>query len=239
VQFIDCRDGQMLVRCYGKPGRRATILLHDAPGSGLALQPLAQRLAGDRYVLVPDLPGNGESDAPDSARPILDASAASVQALADALDLHSFSIGALGCGCAVAALLAASGDRRIESLHLAALPAVSEDVAQAIAPQLPLTAEGSHWVKAWLMVRDSQIYDPWYAGTVTSQRSDQGNFDADWLHEQTFALMKSRTSYQRLPQAAYRFDAHAALRQASVPVHLAADRDLGRLLANASLSTTG
>jgi pimeloyl-ACP methyl ester carboxylesterase len=185
------------------------------------------------------MPGNGESDAPASARPILEASAAAVLALADALDLKSFTIGAHGCGCAVAATLALRNDRRIESVCLANVPIPDEAVAQAIAPELPLNAEGSHWLKAWLMVRDSQVYNPWFDGRVSAQRTTQGNFDADWLHQQAFELMKSRTSFQRLPQAALRFDTRAVLRKASRPVHVAADGDLVQLLTSVSLSKAG
>jgi hypothetical protein len=63
---------------------------------------------------------------------------------------------------------------------------------------------------------------------VAAQRSTQGNFDADWLHEQTFALMKSRQTYHLLPRAAYRFDSQAALQAAKVVVHQA---EPGALLA--------
>jgi pimeloyl-ACP methyl ester carboxylesterase len=38
-------------------------MLHDLPGSAAALEPLGARMAQDRSVLMPDLPGCGESDA--------------------------------------------------------------------------------------------------------------------------------------------------------------------------------
>jgi hypothetical protein len=62
------------------------------------------------------------------------------------------------------------------------------------------------------MVRDAQIYRPWFAGTVSAQRRTQGNFDAQWLHDQTCALMAGRGSYHLLPRAAWAFDTLAALR---------------------------
>jgi hypothetical protein len=52
------------------------------------------------------------------------------------------------------------------------------------------------------MLRDTQIYHPWYAGTVAAQRKTQGNFDAAWLHDQTVALMEGRATCHLLPQAA-------------------------------------
>jgi hypothetical protein len=69
------------------------------------------------------------------------------------------------------------------------------------------------------MVRDAEIYRPWFDGRIAAQRTTQGNFDADWLHEQTFALMASRQTYHRLPRAAYRLDIEAEMSHATVPVH--------------------
>ena len=33
------------------------------------------------------------------------------------------------------------------------------------------------------MVRDAEIYEPWFDGRIAAQKTTQGNFDADWLHE--------------------------------------------------------
>jgi hypothetical protein len=98
---------------------------------------------------------------------------------------------------------------------------LAEAEADLIAPELPLSPEGAHWVKAWLMIRDSQIYHPWFDGRVAAQRSTQGRFEADWLHDQTVALMQSRATYHRLPRSAVRFDTAAALAGQSTPVTIA------------------
>jgi pimeloyl-ACP methyl ester carboxylesterase len=230
IGFVDTPDGQVFVRAYGDPHAPAVILLHDAPGTGLALQDMARRLAAHAYVLVPDLPGVGESEAPGEGRPILEAAANAVSAIADGLGLTRFSLAAIGCGCAPAAIFAARGDPRLANLLIEDPPAPDEAKAAAIAPELALTPEGSHWIKAWLMLRDNQIYRPWYAGTIAAQRRDQGNFDADWLHDQTVALMASRATYHRLPRAAALFDVDQALRGASAPIHTAEPGDLAALI---------
>jgi hypothetical protein len=93
----------------------------------------------------------------------------------------------------------------------------------AIAPDVPLSPEGAHWLTVWLMVRDAEIYQPWFDGRIEAQRPTQGNFDADWLHEQTFALMKSRQTYFRFPRAAYGMDIEAHIARATVPVHRVAE----------------
>jgi hypothetical protein len=57
-------------------------------------------------------------------------------------------------------------------------------------------------VQAWLMLRDNQIYAPWYDGSVAGQRRTQGNFDAGWLQDQTAAFMEGRETYSPLARAA-------------------------------------
>jgi len=111
--FLNTPEGPVFVRAYGTPGRRAVILLHDAPGTGLGVEGMARRLAEQAFVVVPDLPGCGESPAPGiNATGVLDASASAVQAIANALDLDEVLLGAIGCGCAVAGILSGRGDAR-------------------------------------------------------------------------------------------------------------------------------
>jgi pimeloyl-ACP methyl ester carboxylesterase len=230
LRFVDSADGQIFVRSFGSPTRPALLLVHDAPGGGLALTELAAALAGDFHVLVADLPGNGESTAPPPERSVLDASADALCTVADAFGLRSFAVAAVGCGAAVAACLARRGDAGLRCVVVDGVIAVDAAVAEAIAPELPLSAEGAHWLRAWLMVRDGQIYAPWFDGRVAAQRRTQGNFDAQWLHDQTRALMAARTSYHRLPREAWRFDTRGALADSRVPVHDATGRDLAAFI---------
>jgi pimeloyl-ACP methyl ester carboxylesterase len=228
VQFIDAPAGQIFIRCYGLVDAPALVLLHDAPGSGLALEPLARMLAQDFRVIVPDLPGCGNSEAPDG--PPLEAAADALAAIADAFALPQFAIAANGCSAAVATTFAARGDPRLTVILLDTMPAADLRVAESIAPDLPLTPEGSHWITAWLMVRDGQIYSPWFEGTIAAQRKTQGNFDAQWLHDQTCEIMKARRSYHLIARTAWRTDAAALLANAAAPVHVAPDGDLTALI---------
>jgi pimeloyl-ACP methyl ester carboxylesterase len=231
VGFIDAPGCQVFIRAYGDRAKPAVILLHDGPGTGLMLEPLALALQAEAYVIAPDLPGTGNSAAPAPEREILGAAGDAVGAIADALGLDRFILAATGCGCATAVRFAQGGGARITALVLDDPPSLGVAEVDAIAPELPLTPEGGHWLKAWLMLRDGQIYRPWFDGRVSAQRTDQGNFDADWLHDQTVALMTSRETYHRLPRAAFGFDIAAALSAVSAPVHIAGAGGFAALIA--------
>jgi pimeloyl-ACP methyl ester carboxylesterase len=228
--FVQAPHGQVFVRAYGEPVRPAVILLHGAPGTGLKLEADARRLAEQAYVLVPDLPGVGQSDTPSDDRSILAAAQDTVSAIADSLDLERFVLAATGCGCAIAAGFAQRGDPRLSAVLLEDPPAPDAVTAALIAPEIELSPEGAHWLTVWLMLRDDQIYRPWFDGAVSAQRKTQGNFGADWLHDQTVALMTSRATYHRLPRAAHAFDVSHAVTQAKAPVQICAEGALSDLI---------
>jgi len=224
--FVRASSGQVLVRTFGDPSRPPLVVLHDAPGTGLASVPLARTLMARHHVLVPDLPGNGESDAPPEESSSLDAGVDAVRAIVDAFALSHYTVLAIGCGAAVAAKLAERDDARLSAIVLDRVTMPDARRAEAIAPDLQLAADGSHWLKAWLMLRDAQIYDPWFDGRVVAQRSQQGDFDADALHEQTRALMVSRRTYHRFPREAATFDVRASLARSATRTFIAAGQPL-------------
>jgi len=230
LQFLDSEDGQLLIRCYGNSEHPAIILLHDAPGTGVALHAMARALADCAYVILPDLPGNGASDAPDETRDILEAAADALGAIADTLALDSFALAGIGCGAVVAARFALREDPRLTCILVQDMPAPDKASAQAIAPDIPLSPEGAHWLQLWLMLRDGQIYRPWFDGSVAAQRPDQGNFGAEFLHDHTISLMASRETYHRLPRAAYRTDTADLLKRIGLPVQTAPEGALPELI---------
>jgi pimeloyl-ACP methyl ester carboxylesterase len=215
--FVDGRDGQIFVRRYGDAENPPVVLLHDAPGTGLGLAEAALALAVTHHVIVPDHPGCGRTDAPE-AGDILAVAAGNVLAVADALGLDSFGVAGVGCGAAVAAYLARAAGPRVGRFVLAHVAPADAGRAQKIAPELLLSATGAHWVQAWLMLRDGQIYQPWFEGSIAAQRATQGNFDAAWLHDQTVALMEGRETYHLLPRAAAGCDVAAIFAAGGVPV---------------------
>jgi pimeloyl-ACP methyl ester carboxylesterase len=218
--FVNVGDAQIFVRTYGIADRPALVIAHDAPGSGLNCAHLAQELAACFYVIVPDLPGCGESGVPGTDDAILQAGADCLIAAASALRQERFAVLGIGCGAAVAIIMAQRNDARLHALLLQSPPRPNRTAAAAIAPDMTVSAEGAHWLRAWLMVRDGQIYQPWFDGSVAAQRREHGNFDAQWLHDQTCALMAGRISYHLLPRAAWQFDTLAELAHATVPVHI-------------------
>ncbi len=198
VGYVSTSAGQVFVRAWGDPTASAVMYLHDAFGTGRSLSPLASRLATGRRLIAPDLPGSGQSDDPPEAADRLEVTTAALGETVDRLAGGDIEIAAQGSSCTLGASVAARAGARSLVLHEALPP--GRVAAAAFAPELPLSDDGGHWQKAWMMIRDAEVYIPWCDGRVEAQRRTQGEFDAAFLHEETVALMRSRATYHLTPR---------------------------------------
>jgi 2-hydroxy-6-oxonona-2,4-dienedioate hydrolase len=113
-------DGVRLrVRAGGPPGSGATpaLLVHGLIVSGRYLTPLGVELAGERPVLVPDLPGHGLSE-PGPRHPTLAALADAVIACATAAGHERVALVANSFGAQVSVEAALRHPERVERLVL-------------------------------------------------------------------------------------------------------------------------
>lgn len=226
--FFDLPSGQILLRNAGAATLRPWLLLHDAPGSGRPLQALHRALAVHGQVLLPDLPGCGESDP-------LNADATDLRAYADALAQLlraraqlAVDIYAVGHGAALALELNARHPELVRSLLLTGLLRCVQPQRRTmigrLAPPINLADDGSHWYRTWLMLRDSLVRWPWYAREHAALRRQQLAFDAGHLHEWTCDVMRQWHSYHHLIDAALGWHPDDALAAARGKLTIVIDR---------------
>jgi pimeloyl-ACP methyl ester carboxylesterase len=226
-QFVDLPTGQMLVRYIGDKSDKPIIVLHDAPGSSLALEPMITALSDSYFVCAVDLPGCGESDAlPEGARSIGEYAAAIVTAC-DQIGLARAAFYGVGFGASMALEIARRCPERVSHVILRGvlLPTIEErlDLQANYAPPIEIDAYGGHWYRTWLMLRDSLIYWPWYDRRPEALRRVPTDFDADRLHDWTFEVMKQSDAYGHLINTALRHDAARVLADIRTPLLLCAD----------------
>ena len=217
--FFDFDHGQVLVRVAGDSaalsgGQTAVgwtsasqtlVLLHDAPGSSLSFEAWMPALTKGRRVVTLDLPGCGESVPFARDAPTLSDFAALVMQVLDHVGVGSCVLYASGFGNTLALTLAALRPARFPRLllHGMCLPTAAQqlDMQRHYAPGIEIQADGSHWYRTWLMLRDSLVYFPWYSGTVRALRRVPADFDAQTLHQRTFEVLKQAGGYAQFIQA--------------------------------------
>ena len=138
--YVDCRFGQLhLHTSFPSSGGfdELTPVLCVAPPSltGKAFRPLLRDLGRDRSVYAPDLPGSGESDAPDHAPTVADQAAAFID-LIDSLRLKQVDVIGYQAGSLAAIELALARPEQVRRVVLLGVP--PSDAGFQVGERLPL-----------------------------------------------------------------------------------------------------
>jgi pimeloyl-ACP methyl ester carboxylesterase len=138
--YVDCRFGQLhLHTSFPSSGGfdELTPVLCVAPPSltGKAFRPLLRDLGRDRSVYAPDLPGSGESDAPDHAPTVADQAAAFID-LIDSLRLKQVDVIGYQSGSLAAIELALARPEQVRRALLIGVP--QSDASFQVGERLPL-----------------------------------------------------------------------------------------------------
>lgn len=220
-QFVDGPAGPLHLRFAGDRTNPPLLLFHDAPGSAEQAEPLINALARQYFVVAPDLPGNGESQGFGHA-PVLADYAVTAAALLDRLSLAAVVAYGIGFGASAALAFARRHPDRVEAVAVQGmlLPDEAEraDMVARYAPPIAIEPDGAHWYRTWLMLRDSQIYFPWYERTLSALRRVPADFSARPLHRWTMDVMRARESYGALIHAALAEDGAADLAALALPL---------------------
>jgi hypothetical protein len=162
--YFECRFGQLNVRtafpASGGFDERTTLLcLHPETSSSRVFARFLPELAYERSVYAPDLPGCGESDAPERRGAIADYAVA----MGDFIDtMHFRHLDVLGCGVGalIAAELALGRPQLVRRLVLVApLGGAGQSSAAHgdIAPHELHNGPAAHWIS--LAVQDYPVVD--------------------------------------------------------------------------------
>jgi pimeloyl-ACP methyl ester carboxylesterase len=158
--YVDCRYGQLHVHTAfpssgGFDELTPLVCIHPGPLSGRVFRPLLGDLGKDRSVYAPDLPGHGESDAPDSP-PSMAEYAAAVGDLIDSLRLRQVDLLGWQGGSLAAVELALARPQQVRRVVLASVPVFDAREREAFnARPWPARArdDGSHLVEEWQRIR--------------------------------------------------------------------------------------
>lgn len=154
--YVDVASGQLHYRVAGQPGAPVVVLLHQSPSHSVMYETLMNALADRFYLLAPDTPGFGGSDA-------LAGQDGSIPAFAGAITEYLAALGIQRChlfghhtGAAIAAEIAANNSKLVSSLAMSGPTLLTEAQKIALPGQaqaLPPVADGSHLQQMWQRIR--------------------------------------------------------------------------------------
>lgn len=230
--FVRLDEGLVHYRSVGplQPGGlRPLYLAHGGPGSSLSMVPLMPGLAASRFVLAPDMLGNGDSAPPPRADMRIQDYADAAVRLLDRLGIDRVDFYGSHTGAQIGCALAAHWPDRVGRLILDGLPLFPDDLKarllQDYAPALAPDDEGGHLLWVWRFYRNQFLYFPHFM-TDPDHRLDNPPPAAGALHAGVVEVLKALGTYRIAYQAAFAQDVHGLLQCAAVPVLLmAAVRD--------------
>ncbi len=195
-------DG-MLVRSTGDLRGCAILVLHHAPGSSFLYDDLVLALGN---AFAPDLPGHGESDPLPGNPQTVGAWTDAVEGLLERMAIRELRIYGHNGGAAVALELAHRLGSRVRGVILDA-PAFLADkhIASRYAPSVQPTWDGSHWLRAWNHVRDSELWWPWFERKHENVRRT-ARIDPQQLTIRVREAMKQPAGYEPAWQACLSYD---------------------------------
>ena len=222
----DGGEGPMLLGLHGAASSARALVKHFAP------------LAGARPVLLPDFPGFGDSEPRPSFTHTPAAHAAVIAELLDARGIKRVDVVGEEFGAAVAIELAAlrpASVRNIWTWHVRPIDTAYRDAwlrdgDVSIAPRW----DGAHLVTAWSIVRDRQLFRPWFdrRGSAAIARDDA--LDTVKLDAAVLDLLKAGDAWREASRALLDYfcerTLEARLSDLGVPHHSLGDGLLGPAL---------
>jgi pimeloyl-ACP methyl ester carboxylesterase len=200
------------------------LALHDAGGSAWTV-PAA--VSGMGNVAAMDLPGHGERVpllAEEDQVLTIAVAADDVIAVARALEVQPVLAGD-GAGALVALEAAARAPEQFKALVLTNLPVLDVELAAAWQrdglPGMEPEWHGGHLLRAWHMVRDGQLFFPWFRRSPAGIRWVEPELEPRQLQLQVRELLVADGNWQALRREQLGAEPAALLAAASLPLVLA------------------
>jgi pimeloyl-ACP methyl ester carboxylesterase len=155
-----------LARPSGGSSRVPAYLAHSGPGSSAGLVPLIGALGRSRFVIAPDMPGNGQSDAPRREPTTIDDYVDVTIELLDALDIAQVDFYGQHTGAHIGCELALRHPHRVRRLVLDGIAlfddAEKSSLRERYAPRVSPDEHGGHLAWAWHFVEGLTVHFPYY-----------------------------------------------------------------------------
>lgn len=225
--FLRLDEGLIHYREYAGSGGDGVplLLLHASPNSGRSMEPVMRACAdeesGERRLIAPDTPGNGDSVRPPGQQPEMSDYAGMLDRLCEALDLEQVDIFGSHTGAHIGLELAVSRPQRVRSLVVDGLLVLTEeereDYLANYAPTQQPDEAGTQFHWAWQYVRDQMIFFPHYRKDLEHLRAG-GIFDPQFLHRMALDVLNALDTYHLAYEAVFRHPVEDRLAAIGCPV---------------------
>lgn len=224
-EYFQVDGGSIYARRNTDGTGRPIVFIHASAGSSYSMDHMMTEFIGKRPVIAFDLPGNGESDNPMGTNVTVQAQAKYLAQAIKAAGYSEVDVFGYWGGGTVGVELAIQNPGLVK--HLAAptlmlLPdTVRDEYLAHYTPTIELEEFGAHWIKVWNMVRDQELFSPWYKRKKDHIiRDSEPNIAPEVLHRRTVDLFKCLDLYQAFYGAHFSYPMADQLPKVTCPILL-------------------
>lgn len=219
TRFIQLKEGQAHFMEAGARKQKTMLLLHNPGESAIALEDIARALGEHYHIIAPDLPGHGNTEISGEN---IDDILGFLQSLILSLDLSVFSLISDGLSAALALSLAQRMDKQIEQLVLLNPLDCSDLDAELYFPVHAADENGTHLINTWYMLRDRQLFWPWYERTPDKALAGQAELNGDYLTARLLDYSRAQGALQHIAAELFACPLKEKLPELDVSCRLAA-----------------
>lgn len=225
--FVRLAEGLVHFRSVGDPkarnAHRPILMAHAGPGSSSGLAGLMPYLAAGRFVIAPDMLGNGDSAPPSRPETDIGYYVDATLRLMDKVGIDKVDWYGTHTGAQIGAQMAVQHPDRVVRLVLDGVPlmplALRQEMLQLYAPKIAPDAFGGHLLWTWNFVRNQSQYFPHYAQDPAHRLANGVGAPAQ-IHRSVVEVLKALDTYHQAYRAAFSHDLESWLRRITQPTLL-------------------
>jgi pimeloyl-ACP methyl ester carboxylesterase len=226
-EYVQVGGGSLYCRRNTDGTGRPILFIHASAASSFSMDRYMEPLIGKRPVLAVDLPGNGESENPMGLDVTVEKQASFLAETVHALGYDEVDVFGTWGGGTVAVELAAQHPDLVKNIAVPNIMAMDlkgeelEEMSANYTPDIPFDEHGGHWVFAWNMVRDQELFSPWFKRKAENIiRSHEPDIAPDVIHRRTLDLFKCYDIYQAAYKAHFAYPMTERLADLKCPLLL-------------------
>ncbi|MEQ8734578.1 MAG: alpha/beta fold hydrolase [Rhodospirillaceae bacterium] len=225
-EYVQVGGGSLYCRRNTDGAGRPILFIHASAASSFSMDRYMEPLIGTRPVLAIDLPGNGESENPMGALTV-EKQASFLAEAVHALGYDEIDVFGTWGGGTVAVELAVQHPNLVKHVAVPSIMAMElngqalEDFSSKYTPDIPFDDFGGHWIFVWNMVRDQELFNPWFERKAANiSRFGEPDIDPEVIQRRTLDLFKAYDIYQAAYKAHFSYPMSERLPKMQCPLLL-------------------
>ncbi len=225
-EYVQVGGGSLYCRRNTDGEGRPILFIHASAASSFAMDRYMEPLIGRRPVLAIDLPGNGESENP-MGELTVEKQASFLAEAVHALGYDDVDVFGTWGGGTVAVELAVQHPDLVKHVAVPNIMTMElkgkalDEMSAKYTPDIPFDDFGAHWVFAWNMVRDQELFNPWYERKAANiSRNPNPDIAPEVIHRRTLDLFKCYDIYQDAYKAHFGYPMSERLPKVQCPLML-------------------